>query len=190
MDDHPDDFWEWTSRYPYDAQEKGSDAYKEHEELHPIKKDIEITMHHLKTEYGIDQSKVSAVGFCWGVWPVTKACSLGLFKCGVGFHPSLQFEDKFGGDMLEMVKSATDQVPLLYCVSGNDPDYLKKGGSVAVLLEESKHTLNDESTRPRCVDFPEMKHGWVSRGDTTVQKVRDDAEEALTLATDFLRHWM
>ena len=190
MDDHPDDFWEWTSRYPYDAQEKGLDANTDCKEVHPVKKDIELTIRHLSTEYGIDQSEISAVGFCWGVWPVTKACSMGLFKCGVGFHPSLQFEDKFGGDMLEMVKSATGQVPLLYCVSGNDPDYLKKGGSVAAVLEESKHSFDNEQTRPRCVDFPEMKHGWVSRGDTSVKKVRDDAEEALRLATDFLCHWM
>eukprot|EP00956_Cyclotella_meneghiniana_P010822 scaffold15128_cov99-Cyclotella_meneghiniana.AAC.2 len=58
------------------------------------------------------------------------------------------------------VRSATGQVPLLYFVSGNDPDYLNKDGSVAAFLKESKQSFNDEQTRPRCVDFPEMKHGW------------------------------
>ena len=70
--------------------------------------------------------------------------------------------------MFEKVRSATGQVPLLYFVSGNDPDYLNKDGSVAAFLKEWKQSFNDEQTRPRCVDFPEMKHGWVLRGDISV----------------------
>ena len=73
---------------------------------------------------------------------------------------------------------------------GNDPDYLKEGGDVAVMVEESKHGSKGESAKPRCVQFPDMMHGWVSRGDTSIKKVKDGADEALKLAVDFMKNWM
>lgn len=190
-DDHPD-IWEWTSRHPYMIEdfEKASEGKAIGAKLHPVKNDIEATIQYLNEEYGIPRDEVSAIGFCWGVWSMTKACSAGVpFKCAVGFHPSLKFEELFGGNINDMVKEAC-KVPTLYCVAGNDPNYLKKGGDVSTLLEQTMQQEDEEKARPRCVDFPEMTHGWVSRGDTSVKKVKDDVEIALRLAADFLKHWM
>lgn len=183
-DNHPDIF-AWTSRHPYEGNDKSANDA----DVHPVKDDIEATIQHLNKEFDIQPSEISAIGFCWGVWPIAKACSRGIpFKCAVGFHPSLRFEELFGGNILEMMTDAT-KIPTLYCVAGNDPDYLKQGGDVAVMLEASKQE-GEEKTRPRCVEFPEMSHGWVSRGDTSLKKVKEDADGALRLASDFLMHWM
>lgn len=180
-DDHPD-IWAWTSRHPYEA-----DA--DDKNVHPVKKDIEATIQHINKEYGIPQFEISAMGFCWGVWAMTKASAEFSFKCAIGFHPSLRFEEMFGRDIKEMMRTAV-KVPHLYCVAGNDPDYIKDGGYITVMLEESNHQTEGDTMKPRCVQFPEMSHGWVSRGDTGVKKVKEDADEALRLASEFLRHWM
>ena len=184
-DDHRDDFFEWTGRHPYVRGEK--------EDVHPVEEDVDACMDYLSRELGIVPSNVAAVGFCWGVWAATKACAMGTpFRCVVGFHPSLRFEDMFGGDILDMVERAARKAPLFYCVSGNDAEYLKPPeGEVAVAVLRSGHEgSGDEDVCPRCVEFPEMVHGWVSRGDTSVKKVKEDAEMALTLASIFMRHWM
>ncbi len=47
-----------------------------------------------------------------------------------------------------------------------------------------------EDQLPRCVEFPEMMHGWVSREDTNLEAVRKDAEDALKIAANFFRAWM
>jgi dienelactone hydrolase len=181
-DDHPD-MWAWTSKHPYEVA--GADKT----EVHPVKTDIETVIQYINDKFGIPSSELSAIGFCWGAWPASKACNEFSFKCVVGFHPSLRFEENSGGNIMEMMKVAV-KVPHLYCVSGNDPDYLKEGGDVAVMVEESKHGSKGESAKPRCVQFPDMMHGWVSRGDTSIKKVKDGADEALKLAVDFLKNWM
>jgi hypothetical protein len=35
-----------------------------------------------------------------------------------------------------------------------------------------------------------MLHGRVSSGDTSVEKAKEDAERALNMASEFLRHWI
>jgi dienelactone hydrolase len=188
MDEHRDDFLEWTARHPYTSDESEGGT-----KIHPIKKDVDACLDYLSKNLGINPSNVAAIGFCWGVWALTKACAMGTpFRCAVGFHPSLRFEEMFGGDVVAMTKTAARSTPLFYCVSGNDAEYLKPpNGEVSVVLSTSGHgNSGDEKVCPRCVEFPEMFHGWVSRGDTSVNKVKHDAEMALSLATDFLRHWM
>jgi hypothetical protein len=32
-----------------------------------------------------------------------------------------------------------------------------------------------------------MRHGWTSRGDLSLKEVKEDAEKALQLATDFIK---
>lgn len=189
-DDHSDDFLDWTRRHPY------IQTNTEHLAnicVHPVGKDIECCFEFLSLKFGIDSSNVGAIGFCWGVWAMTKACAMGVnFKCGVGFHPSLKFEDvAFGMDQLSLAKLAADRTPLLFCVAGNDLDNLKPpDGEVArIISSSSKHNAGG-SNQPQCVEFPDMMHGWVSRGDTSIERVREDAEKALQMASNFLAHWM
>lgn len=99
----------------------------------------------------------------------------------------------FGMDHVKMTRLAAERTPFLFCVAGNDLDNLKPpDGEVAQIISSSKHggAGVEEKHLPKCVEFPEQSHGWVSRGDTSVEKVKEDAEEALRMAADFLRYWM
>ncbi|KAL7544029.1 hypothetical protein ACHAXR_013452 [Thalassiosira sp. AJA248-18] len=188
-DKHLNDFLDWTRKHPFE------DAHNEHTTtVYPVSKDIGWCYDFLSLQFGVDPSNVGAIGFCWGVWALTKACAMGInFKCGVGFHPSLKFEDMaFGMDQLSMAKLASERAPLLFCVAGNDLDNLKPpDGDVAQIISSSNHNADGlNNQQPQCVEFPDMLHGWVSRGDTSIERVRDDAEKALNIASKFLDDWM
>ena len=196
-DDHLDDFIAWTSRHPYEevtsstSDETTTDGENK-TSIYPVSKDIDTALDFLVEKYNVDPSCLSAIGFCWGVWAVTKACAMGKFKCGVGFHPTLKFEDIHGGDQITMTKTAAEKSPLFFCVAGNDMDNLKPpNGEVYQIISSSKHeTTRNNDDKPRCVEFPDMVHGWVSRGDTSIDKVKEDAEAALNMACVFLYNWM
>ena len=196
-DGHLDDFIAWTSRHPYEvtsshnSDETTTDGDKTNN-IYPVSKDIDTALDFLVQKHNIDPSMASAIGFCWGVWAVTKACAMGKFKCGVGFHPTLKFEDIHGGDQITMTKTASEKSPLLFCVAGNDMDNLKPpNGEVYQIISSSNHeSTRNNDDKPRCVEFPDMVHGWVSRGDTSIDRVKEDAEAALNMACVFLYNWM
>ncbi len=183
------EFKEWLEMHPFERGDSRDGKF-------PVKEDIESCFEFLLNTYSIQSSNVGAVGFCWGTWALTKACAMKLFSCGVGFHPSIRIEsDVFGGDQQAIMKEAADNAPILFCVAGNDLDNLKpsQDGALARIIASSsnaKETSESDKGAPRCVEFPDMLHGWVSRGDTNIKKVEEDAEVALNLAVDFLHHWM
>jgi len=194
-DKHLNDFVDWIRRHPFEDDQsiKGENVM-----VHPVRKDIDLCFEFLSVQFGVDSSNVGAIGFCWGVWAMTKACAMGInFKCGVGFHPSLVIEDMaFEMDHRNIARLAAERMPLLLCVAGNDHDNLKPpDGEVARMISSSKHS-NDGAEgvgtkqQPKCVDFPDQKHGWVSRGDTSIEKVREDADKALKMSTEFLLDWL
>lgn len=192
-DGHLDDVAGWLRRHPY---EYGGEERDRPSKVHPVVGDIRRCLDFLSQRYGVsDTDNVGAMGFCWGVWALTKACAaggLGTLRCAVGFHPSLMIEDAmFGMDQLAIAGEAARRAPLLFCVAGNDLENLKPpGGEVAKMISSSDHHSDGGGLRPRCVEFPNMIHGWVSRGDTNVDAVREDAEKALKMATDFFASWM
>mmetsp|Transcript_31326 Transcript_31326/g.53495 ORF Transcript_31326/g.53495 Transcript_31326/m.53495 type:complete len:173 (+) Transcript_31326:275-793(+) len=166
MNDHTTDALDWLRKHPFDDGQ-GS-IHKDGATFHTVAKDIGWCFEFLSEKFGVDSSNVGAIGFCWGVWAFTKACAMGIhFKCGVGFHPSLTVEERaFGMDHVNMAKLASERTPLLYCVAGNDPDNLKPpGGEVAQMLSSSNHNAeNLKKQQPKCVEFPDQAHGWVSGG--------------------------
>ena len=195
-DQHPNDFMEWISRHPFEnGQKKNSNhSSDQHSIVYPVGRDIEWCLDFILQKFNVKSSNVGGIGFCWGVWALTKACAMGIkFKCGVGFHPSLKFEDvAHKMDQIDMTKSAAQSTPLLFLVAGNDAENLKPpNGEVAQIISSSVHGDEKcENKQPNCVEFPEMIHGWVSRGDSSVLKVMEDAETALNMASGFLKDWM
>lgn len=187
MDNHPTDFFDWIFKHPFnEIQNPGGP--------HPVSKDIDSVLEYLSQSHGIDSSNIAALGFCWGVWALTKACAMGYkFTCGVGFHPSLVIEEgAFKMDVVEMSTAAAKKTPLFFCVSGNDPDNLKPpNGQVAKAVSSSVHKGGKTGCHPpKCLEFPEMVHGWVARGDISSENVKRDAEIALKMGSDFLKEWM
>mmetsp|Transcript_16412 Transcript_16412/g.42396 ORF Transcript_16412/g.42396 Transcript_16412/m.42396 type:complete len:247 (-) Transcript_16412:190-930(-) len=134
-----------------------------------VKSDFEKMMTHLDSK---GCKSVGAIGFCWGVWALCKANSCGFpLKCGAGPHPSTKLEGMWGGNELEMFEKVT--MPVLMMPAGNDPDFVKPGGEGMNVLEKKGGS---------CVPFPDMSHGWCSRGDLSDEKVKRDVEGAMTKA--------
>mmetsp|Transcript_12644 Transcript_12644/g.25685 ORF Transcript_12644/g.25685 Transcript_12644/m.25685 type:complete len:177 (+) Transcript_12644:528-1058(+) len=175
---------------------------------------MEYTSEYLLQTFSIhsSNSNFGLIGFCWEVWAITKACvmlecnekhgnngknnkhnfSFWNIRCGVGFHPSLKLEDvAFNRNQVEMAKLAAGYVPLLYLVAGNDAENIKPSeGEIAKVVSDSGNIRCEgrETNReqlPRCAEFPDMMHGWVSRGNTSLGEVKKGAEDALMMAVEF-----
>jgi len=130
---------------------------------------------------GVEQFYLA--GCCWGGWAACKlladpvAFSSSTFVCGAIFHPSITLEEaKYGGDTLALVSAVS--TPLLFMPAGNDPDLYRPGGA---LLEAIKSKFETSDS----IDFPEMKHGWVPRGDITDAATARDCELAINAALAF-----
>lgn len=152
----------WLNKYPFDPM---------------IKQDIADMMACCKTSGCPDNTKFGAVGHCWGVWALCKAASEGVpFACGVGPHPSTGMEDmlKGKGAQLEMMKKVN--MPVLLMPAGGDPKTLKPGGEIATLMESKGGETHA---------FPDMEHGWMSRGDLTDPKVARDCQAAMDHGLQF-----
>jgi len=122
-------------------------------------------------------TSIGAAGFCWGVWAFCKAASSGTkFKCAVGPHPSTRLEGMFGRDEQEMIDAVN--MPVLILPAGNDPDNLKEGGAVAEALVKKGGKV---------VTYPDMAHGWVSRGDLGNSDVARDTQDAIQHMVEFLK---
>jgi len=121
-------------------------------------------------------------GFCWGVVPSFHVSAKGRFRALVGFHPSLQAGPWLYG--LENENTLTRDVacPTLLLPAGNDPEYVKPGGETLRILQEKPFGAECSS-----VEFPDMAHGWVVRGDLSDDKVQRDVKAALELATAFFQ---
>jgi len=149
--DSTPDFGKWLMEYSWESKVAG---------------DFAKMLSHLETR-GI--TSTGAIGFCWGAWALCKASSSGVpLKCGVGPHPSTRLEGMMGGDELAMMKGLN--MPVLLMPAGGDPDNLKPGGDVAAAVE-----AKGGSSYP----FPDMAHGWMSRGDLSDTNVKRDVEEAM-----------
>ncbi|KAF0718382.1 Aste57867_1726 [Aphanomyces stellatus] len=130
----------WLKRFPFETLVGKIDAVIAH-----------LMRHH-------DVAICGAVGYCWGAWLVAKMCSrpTPAIHCGVSFHPSWQIEDLFGGSGAGLADTMT--APQLVLTAGNDAEWLKPGGQVALTLD-ARHIPS------KFREFDAMTHGWVSRGD-------------------------
>ena len=171
--DHPDDTaLAWLKSVPYEPN---------------VAKDVEACVAFLLSK-GVDQTRIGALGFCWGAWAISKATCSGFdFKCSVWAHPSTGIERRvFNRDEDAMIRGV--RMPVLVMCAGNDDERLKNGGELAQLIQ---------LRGGRSHDFPDMIHGFATRcdrsyapcgskaRDTSIPENRRDAEKALTLASTF-----
>ena len=123
-------------------------------------------------------SSVGAVGFCWGAWAFAHASAAGVpLACGVGAHPSFKNESNCGFGTDEELAERVE-MPVLLLSAGDDPPNVQQDGAVTRALA---------SAGGRTRGFPEMKHGWVTRGDLADPTVARDVELALSETLAFLR---
>ena len=155
----------WIATFPYDDV---------------ISHDIKACVNYLAERAGASV-RLGAVGFCWGAWVIAKASSADdddvPLKCGVGMHPSLKIESMaFGRDEVAMAKGV--RMPLLLLTAGNDPENLKGRSDIVVSLE---------SKGGASVDYGSMVHGWVTKGDRSLEEVKRCADDALDKTLEFLQ---
>lgn len=120
------------------------------------------------------------VGICWGGWAAFQLSALagGAVKAGVTFHPSCQIEGMHGGDVKELCGRV--RCPFYFMpADGDAPDLYGDDGALVEALK-----ARFPSTRTRL--FGDMKHGWVSRGDTSDAAVKRDVELAMNEAKAYL----
>jgi len=118
------------------------------------------------------------IGTCWGTYMVLRFSSYPAVKAGISMHPS------HPNMLLAQGVNVTDflrenvQCPQLYLVAGDDPDSVKTGG-------EEQRILGDKLT---IVEFPDMSHGWTTRGDLTDPNIRAGTLKAMNKMMDFLKN--
>jgi len=160
--DKTPDLMEFVSKYPYDK----------------ISNEITAAITHL-SEIGVDKEKIAGLGFCWGAWAILKSHVEGVqWKCAVSPHPSTKIESLiFKRSEMELFEKCT--MPFLIMPAGDDDDSLKSPDGEAAKMVEEKGG--------KSIPFPRMVHGWTSRGDLSIADVKEDAEKALSLATEFVK---
>jgi dienelactone hydrolase len=129
----------------------------------------------------LGHDKFATLGFCWGVWVQFHALAdaevAKHIVAQICPHPSLQIEGYFGGKGEAL--AANVNVPTLLLPAAGDPAFVKTGGEVALNL----------ASRNVVVDVHEFQqqHGWVVRGDVSIEAVRADVSKALDLAIAFAK---
>lgn len=161
--DSTDDFLEWVKSYGWE---------------NVVKNDFDTLLAFLAERQVT--GRVGAIGFCWGAWAFCKASSEGVpLACGVGPHPSTRLEGMMGGDELTMMQAV--KMPVLLMPAGNDPDNVKPEGEVAAAIIAAGGAS---------VEFPEMSHGWVSRGDISEAAVARDVEVAMRKGIEYFKTYL
>lgn len=122
-----------------------------------------------------------AVGFCWGVWQAFKmAAKYDEFIAIAGPHPSLGVEKMFGGDEVKL--STEIKCPAFFLPAENDPPNVKPGGEIVELLAKKFGADKTGS-----VEFKEMAHGWVVRGEMEKETVCRDVNLAIKLIHEYFQ---
>lgn len=98
------------------------------------------------------------------------------FACSVACHPATILEAAMhGGDEVDLLQNGAKS-PYLCLVAKNDSDVFHVGAAGREVLEKSGGGV---------IEFPDMVHGWMSRGDTGDETVKRDVEKAMTCIVDF-----
>jgi len=126
--------------------------------------------------------RVAVVGWCWGAWFVVKTGGTGRVVAGVAPHPSYTKLSAANGEAEDAVLAAMG-CPLLILPAGDDPESTKAGGANEKMLTAQGHEC-------KVHEFPEMKHGFFSRGDITDPLVARDVQLAMATSIPFLNRYL
>lgn len=114
------------------------------------------------------------IGSCFGGWVTLEASRVSQKVIGsVTYHP--------GTSSIKGLNNLGDELhaPLLVLASRHENPIVKKGG---LLETQMKKKFSDTDFKT----YEDMDHGFVSRGDISIIKVREAVEDALQRSLDFL----
>eukprot|EP00008_Paramoeba_atlantica_P014860 CAMPEP_0201478302 /NCGR_PEP_ID=MMETSP0151_2-20130828/3190_1 /ASSEMBLY_ACC=CAM_ASM_000257 /TAXON_ID=200890 /ORGANISM="Paramoeba atlantica, Strain 621/1 / CCAP 1560/9" /LENGTH=266 /DNA_ID=CAMNT_0047859353 /DNA_START=54 /DNA_END=854 /DNA_ORIENTATION=- len=130
------------------------------------------------------------IGFCWGCWANFKAAVDAethptKMKCAVNCHPSVKLEGVFGSSEVELAK--TLKCAQLLLPAGNDEANLKEGGDVVKALQNNEGIAGAPEDRVEVHVYPDMVHGFVTRGSLDDEKVARDVKDSLERAAAYFK---
>jgi len=129
--------------------------------------------------------KIALMGFCYGGHPACWASAENADVVAITvFHPSIQLEGVFGGDMQALIKSV--QCPVFLAPAGDDlPMYTPETSDAAKALKAS-------GKGSECVikPFKDMTHGFSLRGDLSDAKVARDVKQVMEDAKAFIAKYL
>ncbi|KAG2808258.1 hypothetical protein PC118_g20991 [Phytophthora cactorum] len=120
---------------------------------------------YLQEEIGVES--ISSYGYCWGAYVGAKQSALGtpVVKGHVSFHPSWSAEQLVNGE------------------ASNDPPLVSEGGAVEKILKANAAIAKQSNV----VNFSDMIHGWVCRGDIDDPATKEAVKKAWHLASEFIQ---
>jgi dienelactone hydrolase len=123
---------------------------------------------------------IGTLGFCWGVWISFKASAAGYpIQVIIGAHPSIRLEEYHGRtseQLAEMIKC-----PIMLASGRNDPPNVQENGIIEQILKRKYPISKIES-------FPEVDHGWVTRGSLDDPIIVRNVTDALQSLSNFLEN--
>ncbi|GMF12490.1 unnamed protein product [Phytophthora lilii] len=138
---------------------------------------------YLQQDVGVES--ITSYGYCWGAYVGAKqsALSTPVINGHVSFHPSWIAEQLVNGEGAVGKMTEAISVPQLLCSAGNDPPLVSEGGVVETILK-AKPAVAEQTN---VINFPDMIHGWVCRGDIEDVATKEAVKKAWHLATEFFQ---
>ena len=116
------------------------------------------------------------IGTCWGSYMTIRLSSYPMVVAGVSMHPAhSEIMAKLGEDEEEIMRRVGNKQ--LMMPSMNDSSHVKPGGLAERILGD----------RVEILKFPEMMHGWTTRGRLEDEKVNRDVRKAVNKAIQFFK---
>lgn len=131
---------------------------------------------------------VGVVGFCFGGWVIARCLALNdgdsIFSCGVGIHPAWKLETLFAKPRSseDELGERTKTKPILLLPAKQDKALMADTDIVKALAE--RRSMKPEEVS---IEFPEMDHGFVSRGDSSDPRTKAAQDKALGLTVQFFK---
>jgi len=117
-----------------------------------------------------------AIGTCWGSYMTIRLSTYPEVKAGVSMHPSHSpIMTLLGEDEEEILNNVLS--PQMLMPSKTDSPNVMPGGLAEKILGNNVEIL----------EFPEMNHGWTTRGKLEDKKVEKDVKKAVNKAIDFFK---
>jgi len=147
---------------------------KEHTQWSKLQKDVDNVVLPFAKEFGA--TSFGAIGTCWGSYMVVRQGALSDFKAGVSMHPS---HSPISGLLGEKERDLLSPIRChqLFMPAGNDHPNVKPKGLGSKILGDKLVIM----------EFPEMVHGWTTKGDVSDEKVKRDVKKAIDEAITFFK---
>lgn len=144
---------------------------------------IQDAIAYLQSEY--KSESFVTYGYCYGGWVGAQQSALPtpIIKGNISFHPSWALENLLNGEGAVEKLAGRITVPQLLLAASDDPLFVREDGSVIKILSDKPET----SAHSSALNFPDVNHGWVNRGDLEKPEVKASVAKAWHTAIKFIQ---